>query len=83
MPQLARELADSQQRVERRLGRLEQAVVDLDDAQRRTEQRVSELYGRKPRRSVGWAASKLTTAISRACCWRSDIAGALSSFSVG
>lgn len=44
LPQLVRELAESQQRVEQRLGRLEQAVADLADAQRRTEQRVAELH---------------------------------------
>lgn len=43
LPQLVRQLADSQQRVEQRLGRLEQAVAELVEAQRRTEQRVDRL----------------------------------------
>ncbi len=44
LPQLVRDLAESQQRVEQRLSRLEQIVAELAEGQRRTEQRVAELH---------------------------------------
>ena len=43
LPQLVRELAESQLRGEQRLGRLEQVVADLTEAQRRTEQGAERL----------------------------------------
>ena len=43
LPQLVRDLSESQQRSEQRLSRLEQIVADLVEAQRRAEQRLSRL----------------------------------------
>jgi hypothetical protein len=44
LPQLVRELAESQRQVGQRLDRLGQIVADLAAAQRQTEQRVAELH---------------------------------------